>query len=144
MPAKESFAAFRRVRVSLALAAAACFAHSATGQSGDPETVQPSILPDLDVSYNAALGRGAFRCLQSAGQPPSESLGEQHPAHSAQDPAQATPQVGPSGLDRRDRIFYPADTESIKPLVRKLALNILLDQKDFFTSPFRMNRHNAK
>ncbi len=47
-------------------------------------------------------------------------------------------------LDRRDRIFYPGDTERLKPLGHKLLLNILLDQEEIFTSPFRMNRHNAK
>src|SRR5215472_4910400 len=46
-------------------------------------------------------------------------------------------------LDRRDRIFYPGDTERPKLLLRKLFLNIVLDQKDIFTSPFRANRHNA-
>jgi membrane-associated phospholipid phosphatase len=46
-------------------------------------------------------------------------------------------------LDQRDRIFYPGDTERAKPLARKLLLNILLDQGQIFTSPFRMNRHNA-
>jgi membrane-associated phospholipid phosphatase len=46
-------------------------------------------------------------------------------------------------IDRRDRIFYPDDTERPKPLLQKLFLNILLDQKDIFTSPFRVNRHNA-
>lgn len=45
--------------------------------------------------------------------------------------------------DRRDRIYYPGDTERPKPLLRKLFLNIVLDQKDIFTSPFRVNRHNA-
>jgi membrane-associated phospholipid phosphatase len=48
-----------------------------------------------------------------------------------------------SASDRRDRIFYPGDTERPKPLLRKLFLNIVLDQKDIFTSPFRINRHNA-
>src|SRR5262249_39930506 len=48
-----------------------------------------------------------------------------------------------SDLDRRDRIFYPGDTERPKPLLRKLFLNIVLDQKDIFTSPFHVNRHNA-
>jgi len=48
-----------------------------------------------------------------------------------------------SDLDRRDRIFYPGDTERPKPLLKKLFLNIALDQKDFFTSPFRVNRHTA-
>src|SRR5260370_13643489 len=46
-------------------------------------------------------------------------------------------------LDRRDRIFYPGDTERPKPLFRKLFLNIVYDQADIFTSPFRVNRHNA-
>ncbi len=45
--------------------------------------------------------------------------------------------------DRRDRIFYPGDTERPKPLLRKLFLNIVLDQKDIFTSPFHANRQNA-
>jgi membrane-associated phospholipid phosphatase len=49
----------------------------------------------------------------------------------------------PPGVDRRDRVYYPDDTERPKPLLRKLFLNIVLDQKDIFTSPFRVNRHNA-
>ncbi len=50
---------------------------------------------------------------------------------------------GAQTLDRRDRIFYPGDTERLKPLGRKLLLNIALDQKEIFTSPFRINRQNA-
>jgi membrane-associated phospholipid phosphatase len=53
------------------------------------------------------------------------------------------PSLDHPSLDRRDRIFYPGDTERPKPLLRKLFLNILLDQKDIFTSPFHANRHNA-
>jgi membrane-associated phospholipid phosphatase len=53
------------------------------------------------------------------------------------------PQHPPPILDRRDRIFYPGDTERLKPLGRKMGLNILLDQEEIFTSPFHMNRHNA-
>ena len=45
--------------------------------------------------------------------------------------------------DRRDRIFYPGDTERPKPLLKKLFLNVALDQKDIFTSPFHVNRDNA-
>jgi len=56
----------------------------------------------------------------------------------------ASDEPQPQFLDRRDRIFYPGDTERLKPLGRKLLLNILLDQKEIFTSPFRMNRDNAK
>ncbi|MGH9515132.1 MAG: phosphatase PAP2 family protein [Terriglobales bacterium] len=46
-------------------------------------------------------------------------------------------------LDRRDRVFYPDDTERPKPLARKLLLNIVYDQEAIFTSPFHANRHNA-
>lgn len=53
------------------------------------------------------------------------------------------PSLDRPSLDRRDRIFYPGDTERPKPLLRKLFLNIVLDQKDIFTSPFHANRHNA-
>ena len=46
-------------------------------------------------------------------------------------------------LDRRDRVFYPGDTERPKALLRKLFLNIVFDQEEIFTSPFHANRHNA-
>ncbi len=49
----------------------------------------------------------------------------------------------PPVVDRRDRIYYPDDTERPKPFLRKLFLNIVLDQKDIFMSPFRVNQHNA-
>ncbi len=63
-----------------------------------------------------------------------------------QDPAsqqQTSQEQSKPNLDRRDRIFYPGDTERPKPLLRKLFLNIVLDQKDIFTSPFHADRHNA-
>jgi membrane-associated phospholipid phosphatase len=41
--------------------------------------------------------------------------------------------------DARDRIYYPGDTERAKPLARKLLGNILLDQKEIWTSPFHMH-----
>lgn len=72
-----------------------------------------------------------------------QSIFEAQPeAFQIQTTAEASPQK-PSVLDRRDRIFYPGDTERLKPLGRKLFLNILLDQEEIFTSPFHMNRHNA-
>jgi len=46
--------------------------------------------------------------------------------------------------DPRDRIYYPGDTESFKPLVTKLGGNILLDQKEIWTSPFHMHKKDAK
>jgi membrane-associated phospholipid phosphatase len=44
----------------------------------------------------------------------------------------------------RDRIFYPGDTERAGPLSRKLIGNILLDQKEIWTSPFHMKKADAK
>lgn len=49
-----------------------------------------------------------------------------------------------SSSDARDRIFYPGDTESIKPLGKKLFGNVLLDQKEIWTSPFHMHKSDAK
>lgn len=46
--------------------------------------------------------------------------------------------------DPRDRIFYPGDTERIRPLGGKLIGNILLDQKEIWTSPFRMHKKDSK
>src|SRR5258706_458551 len=45
--------------------------------------------------------------------------------------------------DSRDRVFYPGDTERPKPLMRKLVINILLDQKEIWTSPFHMHAGDA-
>lgn len=50
----------------------------------------------------------------------------------------------PALLDARDRILYPSDTERLKPLTRKLVRNVLMDQKEIWTSPFRVSRKNAK
>lgn len=50
----------------------------------------------------------------------------------------------PIPADARDRVFYPGDTESLKPLGRKLARNVWLDQKEIWTSPFRVKKNNAK
>jgi membrane-associated phospholipid phosphatase len=74
--------------------------------------------------------------------PAQHSVAETHTAEA--DASNGDPQgQAPSDLDRRDRIFYPGDTERPKPLLRKLFLNIVLDQKEIFTSPFHINRHNA-
>ena len=78
----------------------------------------------------------------SSSQPGSQTQISPSQTSGASSEAQAS-EPSPSVLDRRDRIFYPGDTESIKPLGRKLLLNILYDQEDIFTSPFHINRHNA-
>ncbi len=46
--------------------------------------------------------------------------------------------------DARDRIYYPDDTERLVPLGKKLVANIILDQKEIWTSPFRMHKGDAK
>jgi hypothetical protein len=56
----------------------------------------------------------------------------------------AAPAAAPvNDEDSRDRVLYSEDTESFKPLVTKLVRNILMDQKDIWTSPFHMNRQDA-
>jgi membrane-associated phospholipid phosphatase len=46
--------------------------------------------------------------------------------------------------DARDRIYYPGDTERVKPLATKLVANILLDQKEIWLSPFHMRKQDSK
>lgn len=59
--------------------------------------------------------------------------------------AQETKSSLPNPLeDPRDRIYYPGDTESFKPLFTKLGGNVLLDQKEVWTSPFHMRKKDAK
>jgi membrane-associated phospholipid phosphatase len=65
-------------------------------------------------------------------------------ATKSQDSAPKEEKESTSVLDNRDRIFYPGDTEHLKPLGRKLVLNVLLDQKEIFTSPFHMTRESAR
>ncbi len=53
------------------------------------------------------------------------------------------PDSMPTAQDSRDSVFYPGDTERAKPLLRKLVINILLDQKQIWTSPFHMHAGDA-
>ena len=46
--------------------------------------------------------------------------------------------------DARDPVFYPGDTERLKPLTHKLLANLWLDQKEIWTSPFHMHAQDAK
>src|ERR1700687_4979286 len=46
--------------------------------------------------------------------------------------------------DDRDSILHPGDTERPIPLGKKLAANVWLDQKEIWTSPFRMHARDAK
>src|SRR5205085_10040207 len=57
---------------------------------------------------------------------------------------QSSDQIPNPFQDRRDRVFYPGDTERWKPLATKLFANTLLDQKEIWTSPFHMHARDAK
>ena len=130
-------------RLLLAIGVAAYCAHPSTAQAPGPPSFSAELLAHNEPVYasrEATLEPPLF-CLQSSGQTLAEPPSEQDPAQTV---SPVTSQTEPIGLDRRDRIFYPGDTERLKPLGRKLLLNILLDQKEIFTSPFRMNRDNAK
>lgn len=45
--------------------------------------------------------------------------------------------------DMRDRVFYADETERAVPLMRKFVVNVMMDQKDIWTTPFHMNRQDA-
>lgn len=133
----------RFARVLLAVGAAACFTHPTAAQIRGPAVLRLGLLLEGDAAYASelALRDAPFPCQQSAGQSAGQPATE---FSAAAESPQPDSQTEPTGVDRRDRIFYPGDTERLKPLSRKLLLNILLDQKEIFTSPFRMNRDNAK
>jgi membrane-associated phospholipid phosphatase len=90
----------------------------------------------------SASDDAAGACAQPT--PPAQSQADPSPQTQSPSETAASPEKTPLALDRRDRIFYPGDTERLKPLGRKLLLNVLLDQEEIFTSPFHMNRQNAK
>lgn len=62
----------------------------------------------------------------------------------AQEPDSPQPDGNASQEDTRDRIYYPGDTENVKPLATKLVRNIFLDQKEIWTSPFHMHKQDSK
>jgi len=128
------------VRVLLAIVATAYIAHPTTAQTRELAGLSTDFPAHDEGVYtsHAVVREAPLLCSQSTRQLAAESPSEQQPA------SPPDSQTEPTGLDRRDRIYYPSDTESMKPLGRKLLLNIVLDQKDIFTSPFRMNRDNAK
>jgi membrane-associated phospholipid phosphatase len=69
----------------------------------------------------------------------------ENPLADSQSPAAPESHELPNPLqDPRDRIYYPGDTERIRPLGAKLVGNILLDQKQIWTSPFHMRKQDSK
>src|ERR1700680_4980270 len=71
-------------------------------------------------------------------QPPDSTVKSERPVEPASTTAPKT-----DGQDMRDRVFYSDETERVKPLVRKLVVNLLLDQKDIVMSPFDMSGQDA-
>ncbi len=97
-----------------------------------------------DVAAASDISNGVSQEASPQEQSQASSSSPQIQSQDSASPEEPS-QVHPSPiLDPRDRIFYPGDTERIKPLARKLFLNIVLDQKEIFTSPFHINRQNAK
>lgn len=93
----------------------------------------------------AFFGAGV-RAQDSPLSPPPEV--EQQQATPAETPAAtpqaATPDTPPQQLeDSRDRILFSSDTERLWPLTKKLMRNTVMDQRDIWTSPLRINRSNA-
>jgi len=117
-----------RVSRAFALSWITLVAALAAASDDTADSQQPISLEQIEMSLSAPQEQSEISQSTSAQDTTEESASSQ----------QSLPI-----LDRRDRIFYPGDTERPKPLARKLLLNILLDQEQIFTSPFRMNRHNA-
>ena len=101
----------------------------------------PRLLAILLIGGILASAASASDDLATATEPVARQ-GQPSGTHTAEADAESENQPSPV-LDQRDRIFYPGDTERPKPLLRKLFLNIALDQKEIFTSPLHVNRHNA-
>src|SRR5579864_3714232 len=103
----------------------------------------------LIVTALAALGGSAFAQvyeIAAFGTDVAAALAsgqDQTPSQPGQSSSQADTNQNPI-QDSRDRVFYPGDTERMKPLARKLVGNVLLDQKDIWTSPFHMHKSDAK
>jgi len=97
-----------------------------------------------DDAANRSQQTVSLEQIETTAATPTEQpeISQSAPAQDATEDS-ASPEQSSAVLDRRDRIFYPGDTERAKPLARKLVLNILLDQEQIFTSPFRMNRRTA-
>jgi membrane-associated phospholipid phosphatase len=58
--------------------------------------------------------------------------------------AQAQTDVPAAALTAREDAAYSTESEPAKPLVKKFVRNVLLDQKEIWTSPFHMKGGNAK
>lgn len=83
---------------------------------------------------------------QNADDAPTSAVASVDSPQGNNQPAGTDSQGGlPNALeDPRDRIYYPGDTENLKTLSVKLGENVLLDQKEIWTSPFHMHKKDVK
>jgi membrane-associated phospholipid phosphatase len=56
----------------------------------------------------------------------------------------SSPDVPAEPLTARENALYSSEPEPLKPLGKKILRNVLLDQKEIWTSPFHMTRGDAK
>src|SRR5437763_17088447 len=91
------------------------------GTLGTAARASDPVFPPAESFGSAGLFEGTDTVRHNAG---SDDSGSQPPRVS----------------NRRDRIFYPGDTERPQPLLQQLFLNILLAQTDLFTSPSHVDR----
>ncbi len=92
----------------------------------------------------------SFAILCACGWARAQSLPDPANGPEQSDQAVAPDQIPDSALapksddqDMRDRVFYAEETERAVPLMRKFVINVAMDQKDIWTSPFHMNRQDA-
>jgi membrane-associated phospholipid phosphatase len=78
--------------------------------------------------------------LISAGMAWSQSEQAATPQETAPPAPESAAHPKDDGEDSRDRVIYSDETEQVKPLTIKLVRNILLDQKDIWTSPFHIKK----
>ncbi len=97
-----------------------------------------SLLRYLLIALVLTVGSGTLRAQSGL---PGTPASQPDVSDSAGDSTQSG---GPAPTpDARDRVYYPGDTEGVKPLATKLFKNILLDQREIWTSPFRMQAKDA-
>jgi hypothetical protein len=82
----------------------------------------------LPLAGAPADGAGAPRTEENGAAAAQDASGQQ--ASGNQDDSSSSHGLPNPFHDRRDRIYYPGDTEQVKPLVTKLVGNVLLDQKE--------------
>jgi hypothetical protein len=120
---------------------------------------RPSLVPMMDLQGFGGLSVGAGRskgghCARTHKQRMAQTcivpgtcitlfvFGLAAYAQNVQTPG--TDDKGQTQRDARDRNLYGSDNAADRSTTRKLISNVWLDQKDIWTSPFRMHRSNAK